>query len=774
MTTVAPTAPTSPVHAGTRANLTRWTAPALVAGFAVVSLIRTGVDVEDTLRFAAYWVIAVVVPGVFVSRLLISARPNLVEDLSIGSVTGISLQVTAWMAGVGVGIGELSRFWWIPVIVGGIAIPAWRRRVLTRVAEPIPLRFSAALAALIVAILARLDVTNFRGAPLPPLGGTVYQDNWWQLALVQELMRFEDPQVPQVVGEPLRYHYFANVHVASGARLSGVLPEVVLFRLWLVPIVLVTVGLAFTLGRLLTRSRAAGVVTAWLGYGVHITTYLWPGVPALASPLPNPILFHSPSQTLSNTGILAAAIGIITMLRHGVSRGWILWLIIVLAAAAGEKSTVVPVLLAATLCALGRAAFTRSPSVRPLVGLTVLLLALGAAALRMASGTSGGRVTILGTLSLVPVYRDTVDTHRMLGVNDGLLIDSLTSPRAILFAVAGVLVVLGMNAVRLAGLLTLTRRSGREDLAAWWLGGGIMAGFAATFVIDHSGIGQAFFAAAAGQLGAALTVAALWAAWSASGLSARFVLSRGIGTGCIVTFLIGRVATYMEDGGSYGAIEEVLVPGGILLVVLTVAALWWRRTGVAAAVAIALLLAAVIGAVVPLYIADTARYSVRWLRPVHYADLPNSPDTRTRGELEAILWLRANSDPDDIIATNVHCRPALFEEFCDSRAFWVVGLSGRRAVLEGWGFTDQTQALQGVDGLVYALQPSPFTERFELNQAVFLESDEGALAALVDQFGVRWLVAVRAAGSVPTFSESVATVRFDNGEVTILEVAQPR
>lgn len=59
-----------------------------------------------------------------------------------------------------------------------------------------------------------------------------------------------------------------------------------------------------------------------------------------------------------------------------------------------------------------------------------------------------------------------------------------------------------------------------------------------------------------------------------------------------------------------------------------------------------------------------------------------------------MIWVRSNTGVSDTIATNVHCRPVTNQaEGCDSRGFWVAGLTGRRAVLEGWGYTSEAQAL---------------------------------------------------------------------------------
>ena len=131
-------------------------------------------------------------------------------------------------------------------------------------------------------------------------------------------------------------------------------------------------------------------------------------------------------------------------------------------------------------------------------------------------------------------------------------------------------------------------------------------------------------------------------------------------------------------------------------------------------------------------------------------------------------WLRANTPTSDIVATNIHCRPAdSTAQFCDSRSFMVSGLGGRRTVLEGWAYTAQAHALHGVDGRSHLFQPSPFPEQYELSQAAFEAPTTATLDSLADEYGARWLVGVRRAGPVSAELDDLADEVFDNGDVVI-------
>lgn len=767
----APTKALTPI-----AQLGRWTAPAFVAVVTVVSMLRTDVAMVDIVRFGAYWIAAVIAPGIIVARLLLGPRRTLIEDVAIGAATGLSLEILSWAGGVTSGLGDIVRFWWVLVLVAACAFPQARSRVLVRVSERVPLLHAWVLSVLSVLTIIRLDVYGFRNSPLPPAESALNVDLWWHLSLVQELMRFERPQVPQVAGEALDYHFFSHAHLAMASRISGVLPEVVLLRLWLVPIVLVSFGVAVVLGRLITSSLGGGVATAWLGLGVTVATYVWVDLRVFGA---SPIVVTSPSQILANVGIAAAAIGFGLLLRNGSSPGLLGWLVLIILMASGSKSTVIPLLIGGTLTALAWALVSRSARRRPLALAACGLLVLEAGVLALASGTSGGKVIVLGTLKSLSPYRELVSGHSRRAVNDGLLIDTLASPRTAGLALLTVVVFFGVHTCRLAGLVVLARRETRADLFNWWLAGCVVAGFAATLVIDHVGLSQLYFVLTAVPLGAALTIGAVWQFAGPTVAARRTFIASGLAAGAVVTLVLDYLVRARERRGAYGALEQILYP---LLLVVCVAsavgigwAVWRRRTPrrMGAGAGLGLLTAMAVGIVVPGEVELAIRSTDDWLRPSTATVDPEALDYVTEGELEAMAWLRDNSAASDVIMTNVHCRPYEQVGFCDTRGFWVVGLSGRRAVLEGWGYTGEAQAMQGVENRVWARQPAPFPERAAFNDAVFDSGDLAALERLEDQFGVRWVVSSERAGGVPDLSGSGATVTFDNGEVTIWRLDDP-
>ncbi|HWG99714.1 MAG TPA: hypothetical protein VNV66_10400, partial [Pilimelia sp.] len=142
----------------------------------------------------------------------------------------------------------------------------------------------------------------------------------------------------------------------------------------------------------------------------------------------------------------------------------------------------------------------------------------------------------------------------------------------------------------------------------------------------------------------------------------------------------------------------------------------------------------------------------------------------TEAEMRAALWLDAHAADDDVVATNVHCRPVPTREHCDARAFWVAGLGGHRTVVESWGYTDQAVAAHARDGRSYPRQPAPDAQRFALNERAFTAPTAADLRILRQRYGVRWLFADDRAGPVSPELGRLATLRLVSGSVRIYEL----
>jgi hypothetical protein len=143
----------------------------------------------------------------------------------------------------------------------------------------------------------------------------------------------------------------------------------------------------------------------------------------------------------------------------------------------------------------------------------------------------------------------------------------------------------------------------------------------------------------------------------------------------------------------------------------------------------------------------------------------------TGPEQEAMRWLRDNTPDDAVVATNLHCRPPdSAAESCDARAFLVSGLGGRRVVLEGWAYTPEAQTQHGVDGRPFAVQPSPWPDRYEISLAAVESPTTSVLDRLADEYGAGWIVAFQRAGPVSSELGRLTETVYENDDVAVFRL----
>jgi hypothetical protein len=139
----------------------------------------------------------------------------------------------------------------------------------------------------------------------------------------------------------------------------------------------------------------------------------------------------------------------------------------------------------------------------------------------------------------------------------------------------------------------------------------------------------------------------------------------------------------------------------------------------------------------------------------------NTPLPRSR--VEAARWVRDRSSPDDVIATNSHCR-SVHNDRCDARLFWLSAYSERRVLVEGWAFAPRVASSGGY----VRFWDQDLLRR---NDAAFTAPTADGLRELRERHGVRWLVVDRSNGAAESPDlRTLARLRFDNGRVAVYEV----
>ncbi|TDC66172.1 hypothetical protein E1258_03555 [Micromonospora sp. KC207] len=767
-----------------RGGMARRVAAALAWSAALAALLAgwwwTGTPGGDIARYVAYWALALVLPGTLVHRALRGSRGNLPEDLGYGAAVGLLLELAAWAVATASGTQPALRWWPVPVLALFVAVPGLRRHWRIARPRPLPLPWTLAVAGVLVLLVAWAAV-GWRANPLPPVDHVYYQDLLYHLGLVHELTRDMPFELPQLAGEPLRYHYLVDAHLASASMITGTGPATVLLRLWLVPVaataVVVTAGLARDLsGRWWAGPVAAG--TAYVGVSLSL------GSAATASGT-LPLSVESPSQTYL-LPLLLLLIGVCVDVVRGrrPGPGWALVPAAGLAVA-GAKSSGLPPLIAGVALA-GVVVGWRARRVPwAVVSLFAVLVAAMVVGYRLFAGGGAGVLSpqVFGVLRFTAPWRQTVGAGGGIAAG-GLLPPGLAAAGGTgwLFAVAVLGWWLVLQAPRFVGVLLLARRGTRVDPAAWLLAGALVAGAGGAWSFFHPSVSQLYFFLAVVPFGALLTGWLLAAArpwWP--------VVAVAGAVGAAAQWLLDPLGPPERTRRAW--LWAMAVPAGRVLLLAGVAALlavlltglrarrgrgrlpagpgedrppagasWRSRAAVAGAVA------ALCGASVAGGLEWTAR---RVGDPPRVLSAADRPWAITRDEARAALWLDAHAGPEDVVATNVHCRPVPTVAHCDARAFWVSGLGGRRALVESWGYTDEALAAHARDGFSYPRQPAPDPELFARNERLFTAPTAGELDRVRRENGVRWLFADSAAGPVSPELARLAEVRFVAGPVTV-------
>ncbi len=300
----------------------RWTPVVLVAAVGSLSLLRNDVGVGSIAIFVAFWGIGILLPGSLLVRALLPPRYYLFDTLTLGAITGVTAQILSYLVLHLIGLGALARWWFLPVLIAFATIPTLRTHWWVRHARRVSIGWSWAVAGLGLLVIVASDGGWFSPNPLPPAGGTVDRDAWWHLAVVHELLREGPAQIPQVAGEPFNYHFNAHAHIAVATQSTGLDPELLLLRLWLIPLALLSVAMLVLLAVEVVGLRWAGPIAVWLAVGALAGGYLWGDFIVLSS---TPIRSGSPSQILALPIISAAAWAIVRNCSDPMSDDWPGW-----------------------------------------------------------------------------------------------------------------------------------------------------------------------------------------------------------------------------------------------------------------------------------------------------------------------------------------------------------------------------------------------------------------------------------------------------------------
>ncbi|WP_248963954.1 hypothetical protein [Sphaerisporangium perillae] len=706
--------------------------------------------------FGAYVVLCLTLPGLLLVRALYGGARTLAEEIALGLALGYAIEIFAYIAARAVGTPLLVLIWPVTIYVAFLAHPRLRTHWKGQTHLRAPLWWSWFLALMLVYLIGSSALMFFRVSALTwPEAGTSNLDLSYSLALLGELKHHMPPRVPMVASEHLYYHWFVYAHYAASSWITGVEPLVLLFRLSLLPVLAAFVVLIGMVGQ--------RVIGSWAGALLAVAGTLFVAIPSLYANANGLLLWTgspqvpwiSPTTTFGAMMFAPVVLLLIDLLerrRTGITT-WAL-LAIFLAAVMGAKATYLPVLLAGLAAVAAVEAARRRRLPRP----AFVAMGMALACLGYAQFVLFGRVRQGLAVDPLSMVRSTWGALTGMG-------EQATPPAS---STAGVTLLYLMSwAVVWCGILGLLRRPRLllRPAVVLMLGMSAAASGAVLLLGSTHSLNQAYFLKGAFPYLAIL---------SANGFLVLARRERVSALAAVCAACAGAAVAYVIRLLCH--VEVPLRPGrtdtDLYLPYLALAAVGVLATGVVLSFKrrprpFALLVAMAVGA--GPVAAWQARVSlVARHAPGLYESRQVDLDQVPRGALTAARWLRDHSRPDDLIATNAHCRWG-YESPCDARHFWVAALTERRVLVEGWAFTATNLDLSRPGELV---EQRPFwdQQRLRLNEAVFRTPSAAAIKRLRELYGVRWLLADERQLSPGTRIDEFADFRLRYGDYAIYRV----
>jgi hypothetical protein len=735
----------------------RWLPAAVTFLLVTAILLVAGTDPLDIARYTAYATLVVMLPGTLVFRMMRRRPHTLVEDLAMGTAVGLVLELPAWAAYSVLDLRSLVWTWPLLVVVPFLVVPRLRRHWRPRGYQPVPLGWSWSVGGVVVFFTTCLYGAFFRENPILPGAENSLQflDLPYQLSLAGEAKHHFPLDLPQVAGEPLNYHWFSFVHAAMVSMVGHIDLPVVTMRLMVPGIIALIAVLTAVAGWRLSGRPYAGVVAAALFLVVGEFQFSHPFTISLGVQVAW-ITWPSLSMTYSWALLVALILVIGDALRRPdgdssvppLGRGAYVLAVLLAFASSAAKASSLPV----TMAGLALAGAMTLLLTRRISGVVIALGAIVAAALAFVTVVVfRGQTYGLGLHPLLEISRFWAVPEQ--GRSD--------SHQALLITGVFVAWLLSLQ-LRLAGIVPLLwKRRFRLEPVQWFLLGGAVSG-PMLYMLLGTFNATWFYRAS-------LPFGVLLSAWGYVMVAERARLTRRatavLGAGAAVFALALPVTTLLLAGPEptdrpYSPILPVLGWAGALTAAGLVGAVgWWvlrrRQPGLAGRGAL-VVLTAILLAGVPGLIME-ARRNLDYPNGGSYGSVP-VPASR----VDAARWVRANSDPDDILATNVHCWEEPPAKCRDARSFWLSAYAERSVLVEGWAFAPRL-----------AVTPdAPFWDKQKLkrNDAAIYTPNPNVLRRLKNRDHVRYLVVDRNRKPESPLLADLADLRYDNGRMAVYEL----
>jgi hypothetical protein len=728
-----------------------WLPAAIVAVAAAVVLSAYEVPLAQVAIFGAYVAFGIALPGMLWVRFLRGRPAHIAEDLTLGLAAGYCLEIAAYVPARAIGAPLLFLVWPIATLVAFAAIPALRRHWHGN-GERAPIWWSWSLAAMLGYLLIYSAGIYFAQHHLVGTD-TPLLDMPYHLSLIGELKHHVPPDIPYVTGVPLAYHWFFYAEAAATSWATGIEPVTLLYRFSLLPMFVVFTILTAATARRLTGAWWSGPVAAVIAlFGTVAGPYLWTDAQRMSLGIKATPVFDT--QTLlatwtSPTNLFGLALFAATLLvfldllttDERPRRGeWLLAGLLVIGVA-GAKASLLPLLIVGMALVIVCVGITRRRLHRgALVGLVAATLALAAATIVLFRGEAGGLILGIRGLQSFPIAVS-------IAARAAHGFAAVTIPAAILLVALVLWSFLWAGAY---GLLARWRESIADPRILLLLGVGI-AGLGASVVFLYPGLSQLWYLRGADGAFAVLTVTGIATILPAGSRRAPLLVATVAAAlaGAMAVTVVNAVGrTSAPEVGRDHVSTIVIAMLWPLLALVAVAVLAWvvirlvgRRIPTLAGAAPLLVIALMLGFSLP----NVARVLASPFSADLLISLEGGPAARSipADGIAVARWLRDHADPNDLTATNLHCRAvALPAGLCDARHFWVSAYAERHMLVEGWQYTPAVGDYAKQLGVGLSIT-TPFWDPVLLgaNDRAFTNPSAATLDELHDTYGVRWLFA---------------------------------
>ncbi|QNE20296.1 hypothetical protein F1D05_23280 [Kribbella qitaiheensis] len=711
--------------------------------------------------YLAYLLIVIAVPGTLLWRRLTGGSGWFAADAVLGTTFGLACEALVYPLGRWLDIPMLALV--LPALALGMVLALPRREETDR---PTPwwaitgvMVSVGVVSAWFIRVGSRLIALDGPAALKPN------SDSPFQLSLAAELTHHFPPQVPYVAGEPLAYHWMVYNHLASAHWITGIELDVLTQRVVPFAFMLLTAMAAAAVGMVLTgRAVAAPIAAALTVMAGDLSPWPWTTTNTLYNDGPLSLgQMISPTQAFS-TVLMLPLIAVTALILHRKPRqswgrlaGLFLVAAVLIAVLSISKATALPVYAAGLPAAwIYLSVRARRLNLRALVLAVLVVVGYGFNFLVILSADSQGMV-----IKPAGTFRSMLQ-----GMYTGIAPDVRPGPSVLVIVSAAVIIGWLMPVV---GALLIRPRVPRDPMAVLLVFGFVLAIVAAS-ILYHFSQSQVFFARSAFIYGV------LIATWGLSSLDRRVYFA------VAPALALGVAAIYYGRSRSHGLIRDcrdtscldrifaeplvvALIVVAVGIVVLGLIFRGSRRRWAAIAVA------ALLGLTVSPTIVSLQKFATPG---------GSTYESIAPGGIEAARFIRRQSGPDDLIATNIHCHrpPATAEtgglsvkdaERCHSASFWIPGYAERRVLVEGWAYTAKANnhAYNSNDALY-----SPFwdQEKLRANDAVFTAPTRENVETLRTKYGVRWLFADERINPIPAELSLLAQLRFQSGTVRVYQL----